>query len=329
MDPLSELLSLLKPRRTMSAGFDVGGEWSFHFDGHQAEIKCYIIEAGQCWLAVEGVDRVVSLDRGDCFVMPNGRPFRLASDLAMSAQPASTIFAEARNGETETINGGGSFSLVGSRFSVNPRHADLLRKLLPPVVHFRDGAEQTALRWAVDRMMQELRTERPGGHLIAQDLAHLWLVCAMRVQLADAFGQDSGWLFALADKQLGAAIAAIHANPARRWTLRELGEPAGMSRSVFALRFRTVVGETPMQYLARWRMLLACDRLENGNEPIALIADALGYESEGAFSTAFRRLIGQSPQQHRRGARDGSVANPRVRNRRASDGGWTNVPNLA
>ena len=148
--------------------------------------------------------------------------------------------------------------------------------------------------------MQELREPQPGGSLIVQHLAHMILVQALRLHLADGARAGVGWLFALADKQMSAAMTAMHDDPARRWTLQELAARAGMSRSTFALRFKETVGTSPMEYLAQWRMLLAGDRLENSRDPISLIAPSLGYESEAAFSTAFKRLMGCSPRQYGR-----------------------------
>ena len=298
MDPLSELLLLLQPCSTMSSGFDAGGAWSIRFGDQHKQIKCYVILSGACWLAVDGIEQAMRIEQGDCFVLPSGRPFRLASDLRLRPVSASTLFQGARAGGVVTVNGGGGFSWVGSRFAVHGRHADMLLALLPPIVHLRKESDQAALRWSVERMMQELREGQPGGFLIAQDLAHMVLVYVLRVHLAQGLDQGTGWFFALAHKPLNRAITAMHADPARRWTLRELAEQAGMSRSIFALRFKEVVGEAPMQYLSRWRMLLACDRLEHASDPISRIAEALGYESESAFSTAFKRVIGCSPRQY-------------------------------
>jgi AraC-like DNA-binding protein len=126
----------------------------------------------------------------------------------------------------------------------------------------------------------------------------LLLLQALRIHLAKDH-PGTGWFYALADKHLISAIRAIHAEPAKNWTLTELGETAGMSRSVFAERFKASVGETPIEYLSRWRMLPACDRLEKGDDPISVVAPALGYQSESAFSKAFKRVIGCSPRQYR------------------------------
>jgi AraC-like DNA-binding protein len=99
---------------------------------------------------------------------------------------------------------------------------------------------------------------------------------------------------------MSAAIHAIHNDPAHRWTLQRLAELAGMSRSTFALKFKQTVGASPMEYLTRWRMLLAADRLANSADSLTTIAQSSGYESESAFSTAFKRLMGCSPRQHTR-----------------------------
>jgi AraC-like DNA-binding protein len=107
-----------------------------------------------------------------------------------------------------------------------------------------------------------------------------------------------GWLFALANKQLSAAIAGMHERPGYRWTVQELAERAGMSRSAFALRFKEQVGTSVMEYLIRWRMLLAADRLLNSKDAISTIACSLGYESESAFAFAFEREMGCSPRQY-------------------------------
>jgi AraC-like DNA-binding protein len=301
VDPLSDVLSLLKPRSYVSAGFDAGGEWSIQFRDQHEFIKCYAVVSGQCWLSVEGVPDVIRLKSGDCFVLPSGRPFRLASDLALTPADAEPIFSPARYGGVVSYNGGGDFFLVGSRFAVSGNHAGILLGMLPPVVHIWKELDQAALRWSVERMMQELRERQPGSFLVAQHLAHMMLVQALRLHCAQELTGTVGWLFALADKQLSSAINAMHEDPAHRWTLGELAERAAMSRSIFALKFKRKVGVSPMEYLMRWRMLLAGDKLTSSSEPISVIALSLSYESESAFSTAFKRVMGCSPRQYGRG----------------------------
>jgi AraC-like DNA-binding protein len=214
---------------------------------------------------------------------------------------ARTVFSAAQSGGIVSWNGGGDFLLVSSRFALDGNHAGILLRMLPPIVHIRKESDRAALRWSVERMMQELREGQPGGFLVVQHLAHMMLVQALRLHLAEGLQGGVGWLFALADEQMGAAISAIHGDPGHRWTLQELAALAGMSRSTFALKFKAAVGKAPMEYLARWRMQLAGDRLANSSDPISVIALSLGYESESAFSTAFKRLMSASPRQYSRG----------------------------
>lgn len=299
MDPLSDVLSLLQPRSHVSAGFDAGGDWSIAFTSNVG-IKCYAVASGECWLAVEGVAEAVHLKAGDCFLLPSGRPFRLASDLALAPMDSTTVFPPAQAGGVVRWNGGGSVFLVGSRFTLAGQHADMLLGMLPPIVHIRKKQEQAALRWSIERMMQELHAEQAGNYLMAQHLAHMMLLQALRVHMTRGMEGSVGWLFALADKQIGAALRAMHAEPARSWSLQDLAQQACMSRSAFANKFKTTVGVSAMDYLTRWRMLLAADRLARTPEPLSAIALSLGYESESAFGTAFKRVMGSSPRQYGR-----------------------------
>ncbi len=300
MDPLSDVLSLLKPRNSMCGGFDVGGEWSLRFPEHDG-IKCYAIVSGQCWLVVEDVDEAVRLDAGDCFLLPLGRPFCLTSDLALEPIDFRSVYQRPLKGSISVWNGGGDVFGVGGYFGLERNHASILLGMLPPIVQIKKEADKLALRWAIERMMEELREPRPGSFLVIQHLAHMLMVQALRAHLAEGVSGGVGWLFALADDQIGPAINAMHEEPAHPWTLRELAETVGMSRSGFAAKFKQTVGSTPIDYLIRWRMLLAGDRLKTSSESISVISQSLGYESESAFSTAFKRVIGRSPRQYRRG----------------------------
>lgn len=311
MDPLSDVLSLLKPRSYRFGGFDAGGDWSVAFGKHDG-IKCYTVVCGQCWLAVEGVPEPVRLNAGDCFLLPRGWPFRLASDLSLPPTDSRTIFPAPHNGAIVSFNGGTDFSVVGGHFALGGEHAVVLLGMLPPIVHIRTEADKAALRWSMQRMRQELLDPQPGGFLVAQQLAYTMLVQALRLHLAEGLKGGVGWLFALADRQMSAAINAMHGDPAHRWTLEQLAERAGMSRSTFALKFKQTVGSSPMEYLTRWRMLLAGDRLANSHDAVSTIALSLGYESESAFSTAFKRVMGSSPRLYVRSRKPAALAQPQA-----------------
>ena len=300
MDPLSDVLSLLRPRSFMSGGVDHGGDWAISFGKHEG-IKFQAITSGGCWLAMEGEPEPIRVSAGDCYLLPHGRPFRLASDLSLAPLDAYSVLGLPLAGEVRTINGGGSCLSLGGRFLFEGRHAELLLAALPPVVHLRKESDKAAMRWSVERLMLELREPQPGGDLIAQQLATMVLVQALRLHLGGDARPGAGWLSALADRQMSAAMNAMHAEPGRRWTLESLAERAAMSRSAFALKFKRVVGASPMDYLTRWRMIVAADRLANAGESIARLAPALGYESESAFSTAFKRVMGCAPRHYGRG----------------------------
>jgi AraC-like DNA-binding protein len=315
MDPLSNVLALLKPKNHLSAGFEAGGDWAVQFPHQGQGIKCGTLIFGECWLKVNDVGEPVLLKAGDSFLLPSGRPFLLASGLDVVPTEAAAIFANKGKRGVVTFNGGGEISLISSRFGLEGEHASILLKMLPPIILIRDEAASEALRWSVQRMMDELRDPQPGGFLIVQHLAHMILLQGLRLHVAEEVASPTsqvGWLFALADRQIGAAIGAIHADPAHRWTLQTLAAEAGMSRSTFALKFREKVGETPMDYLTRWRMLLASDRLIHSGDSISVISASLGYESESAFSTAFRKTMGCSPRQYGRGERPNEVVGQHV-----------------
>ena len=299
MDPLSEVLSLLKPRSYIAGGFGVASDMAIQFPKHQG-IKCYAVVCGQCWLSVEGVPDAVLLTAGDCFLLPRGLPFCLATDLSLTPVDFQILLSELRNGGAISRKEGAERYLVGGHFVLTGTHADILLSSLPPIVHIREESDKAAMRWSLERMKEELRNPQPGGSLIAQQLAYVMLVQALRLHLADGAKGGVGWLFALADQQMSRAITWMHEDPGHPWTLQELAGHVGMSRSIFALKFKQTAGVTPMEYLTRWRMLLAADRLKSSDESISAIASSLGYESESAFGKAFRRVMGCSPRQYSR-----------------------------
>jgi AraC-like DNA-binding protein len=296
MDPLSDILSLLRPNSYGFRGLDAGGDWLLAFAPDDG-VKCYAIQSGTCWLAMEGAAEPLVLAAGDFVLLPGGKSFRLYSAADAPPIDAFRFFPTVPAGETAVLNGGGEVSGVGGYFGFEGMHAELLLGMLPPIVHIRAEANKAALRWSIERLMRELREPQPGITLIAGHLAKALLIEALRLHLAERSQHSTGWLFALADRQMRAVISAMHAEPGRKWTLEALARVAGMSRSSFAVRFKETVGEPAMDYLTRWRMMIASDRLANAGMSIAVVAPTVGYESESAFGAAFKRVIGYSPRQ--------------------------------
>ncbi len=300
MDPLSDVISLLKPHSFTCSGFDVGGDHSVQFPRFEG-IKYYALVSGQLWLLVEGTPEAVHLDAGDCVLLTGGHPCCLTTDPSLPATDVAVFKSAIRhNGDIVTLNGGGNSLTLGGHFLLSGHQANVLLDLLPPVIHIRKESIDPAFHWSLDFLMRELRTSRPGSSLVEQHLASLILIQALRVYLSEGSNGISGWLFALSDEKISRALTAIHGDPAQRWTLQRLAGIAGMSRSLFAQRFKATVGTSAIEYVTQWRMFKATERLMDFHDPIAEIAPSLGYESESAFSAAFKRVLGCSPRQYAR-----------------------------
>ncbi|PXX57636.1 AraC-like DNA-binding protein [Nocardia tenerifensis] len=303
MDPLSEVLALLEPRSFSTAAVDAGGAWAIKLDDLAGQIKCYAVVRGSCWLTVEGGDEPMRIPEGSCFVMLTGRVAVLGSRPGIEPALASDVLGPARGGRVITYQGGGDAYVVGTRFEFASPNAPTLLRSMPTVMPVETSGDRARLRGSIELMMEELREARPGSDLIAQQLAHMMLVQALRLYISTSSHDDVGWFAALADPQLSTALEAMHADPAHPWTVRKLATLTGMSRTTFAERFRARAGETPIAYLTRWRMILASEQLLSTENTIGRIASSVGYESEHAFSTAFKREMGIPPGRYARAGR--------------------------
>lgn len=306
MDPLSEVLALLRPTSIGFRGLDAGPRWALSF-GAWPGLKCYAMATGACCLRVDGLAEPITMRAGDLVMLPRGQAYRLGSSDDVPALDALSFFDGVVPGGVAVIDGGGASSGVGGYFGFEGPNADQLLGVLPAVIHLQGTEKSLSLRAAIERMMQELRDPQPGGALIAGHLAQTLLIEALRVHLHDPAVRGANWLLALSDRQIAVALGAMHGDPVRPWTLTSLAKEAGLSRSGFAARFRELVGEPAMAYLTRWRMMLAADRLMTAARPISVLAGELGYGSESAFSAAFKRVHGTSPRDFakRRAASEG------------------------
>ena len=191
--------------------------------------------------------------------------------------------------------------MLGGYFRFDRANAQLLVKLLPPVIHIRrEEPGATRLRRIVELIGEETETHRPGRVLILERLVEVLLVEALRFRSASAAREEQGLLAGLSDPSLAQTLREIHVDVARHWTVEQLARTAGMSRAVFAERFTRKIGMPPMQYLLEWRMAVAKDILRTERPSLAEVADRVGYQSASAFSTAFTRLTGTSPSQFAR-----------------------------
>ncbi|MEM7488125.1 MAG: AraC family transcriptional regulator [Pseudomonadota bacterium] len=305
MDPLSEIVSILHPHDCVAAGLDAGGDWSIRFGAHEG-LKCNAVVEGTCWVKVDGM-APVRLRAGDCAILPHGRPFLLSSHEARAGRDADTLYTPVPHGGTAIYGGGGEFYMTGARFRLAGPPARTLLQSLPPLIVVGAGPAGATIQWTLDGIAAELRTPRPGGVLTISHLSHVLLLQVLRDHLATPVAARTGWLAGLADRQLAAALTGLHDDPARAWTVEALASAAGLSRTVFAVRFREATGRTPMAYLTEWRMLLAADRLRRSRISVARIAAEVGYASESAFGVAFRRVMGVAPRRYAREGKEDNV----------------------
>lgn len=297
MDPLSEVLSLLSNQNLFFGGLKTGGDWAIRFPAPD-NIKFNAVVQGTCWLAIEGMDHPIRLEQGDCFLVSRGRPVLIGSDLSLPAIDAEELYHSAANGIARYGDVEECF-LIGGRFTFGDG-ADILLDSLPMVVIIKNDSDQAAvLQWALQRLVFELSSPAPGSSSVAQHLGHLMLVQALRIYLAQEGGATPSWLSALSEPRISMVIQAIHSDPSKRWTLESLAEVAGVSRSTLALRFKQVAGLPPLEYVSRWRMQLAARSLRSSQRTISSIAQTLGYESDSAFSSAFKRIMKCSPKDYR------------------------------
>lgn len=298
MDTLSDVLAILRPQTFVSAGLDAGKEWAIQFPPHDG-IKFNAILKGTCYLQVEGDENVYLLHAGDCFLLTSGRRFVMGSDLSIPTIHSDTIFSHAKDG-IATCNGGGSCFLTGARFHFGDQSARLLFGQLPPVVYVPEKYDQAAvLRWGIERFTTEFRSERFGRRTILEHLAPIMLVQTLRIYMSSPGAKNTGWFAAVVHPNLGAVMQAIHSRPQEKWTVESLSEQAYMSRSGFALKFRQVIGQSPLEYLTQWRMFMAAEYLKSTDQSISEIALAVGYESESSFSAAFKKVMGAAPRSYK------------------------------
>lgn len=291
-DPLAAVIQLLHPQTVLSKIISGAGRWSVHYAAHEDPGFCLILH-GACFLDVEGAG-AIELEEGDFVLLPETPGFTLASDLTLKpALVAPTHAEELRHGKK---GGPPSMRMLGGYFRFDRANAELLVKFLPSIVLIRrDEPGATRLRRIVELIGEETAEHRPGRDLILERLVEVLLIEALRFRPAAEAKQEQGLLTGLADPALARALRRIHEDVAHQWTVADLARTAGVSRAVFAERFKRKVGMPPMQYLLEWRIAIAKDVLRRERSPLAELAEKVGYQSASAFSTAFARHVGCAP----------------------------------
>lgn len=306
-DQLSEVFDLIQVRGVLSGGFAARGPWVSR-GALQTPLKFFALVSGRARLSTDGLDAPLELEPGDVAILAD------RSWLELEGGTGEGPRREIRPEEDDPATGLAGVDpavddvLLGGRVDLDPAGRALLLQALPPVAHVRaPAAEAAGLRDTIRRVFDEVSARRVGAEFAVRQHTQLLVLEMVRAHVGQA-ELPPGWLRALSDDRLSTAIAAMHADPGRAWSLDELARAAAMSRTSFAERFRTVAGVPPLTYLGRWRMLLAQRALRDGDVRVGALAGQLGYASESAFSTAFTRVVGQSPLRYRQSLRVGERA---------------------
>ena len=270
----------------------------------------HLITEGECFVEMPD-GPPVRLMAGDVVLFPRGDAHRMASQPGVAAATGARLSEVlARRPRALAYGGGGAPTrLVCGYLACDDRLARMLLSGLPPLlrVNVRGSAAGLWLEASVRYALAEARSPRPGGEGVLAKLAEVLFIEVLRLAMQDPARPTAGWLAGVGDRVVGAALAALHERPAEAWTLDELARTANSSRSVLAERFQELVGQSPMQYLTQWRMLLATNLLRRSNVPLSRIAEEVGYQNDTAFSRAFRREFGTPPAAWRKARQEGIV----------------------
>jgi AraC-like DNA-binding protein len=266
-------------------------------------IASHFVAAGRMQLQVEGTEPI-EVCAGELVLLPHNDLHSFGSDLSVTLLPAHEVMQRLQPGSISRISfgGGGEATQILCGFLGTETSFEPLLSALPPVLKLDVRATasgawiESSFRFAVS----EIAAGRVGSATVIAKLSELLFVEAVSQYVASLPTERRGWLAGLRDPQIGRALELLHSRPTQAWTAESLALEVGMSRSVFAERFTSLVGQPPMQYLALWRMHVAAQRLREGQSSVAQIAFAVGYESEAAFSRAFKRQFGTSPGSWRR-----------------------------
>jgi AraC-like DNA-binding protein len=273
------------------------------FPGAEHLISYHVVTRGACWGHIIG-EPPRRLVAGDVIVFPHGDPHVISSAPGMRSTPDLALYRPRADGHLPfTLMMGPEHAhparIVCGFLGCDARPFNPLLAALPATLHVSDrgdGALGELVRFAV----AESKDPRIGSECMLGRLSELMFVDVVRQYLESLPMDRTNWLAGLRDRFVGRALAALHSSPARGWTLESLARDAGLSRSALAERFTGFVGQPPMQYLACWRMQLAANHLLTGMDSVAEVAERVGYESEAAFSRAFKKIVGIPPGQWRR-----------------------------
>ena len=311
MDVLSDVLSSVKLQGSVYCRAEFSAPWGIEAQMPEGRANFIVVTRGNCFLEIEGENKSASLAGGDLIVLPRQATYFLRDAPESETIPIQNLFQHncsvKQNGIKEIKWGGGGgatcelivgcFEFEGGDARFNP-----LLSVLPAVLHVRGEAGQIMpwLNQTLGFIAFEVNSDAPGAEAAVSRLTDILFIQAVRAYINGCAQKkpdecQNGWLRAISDRQIGQALSAIHELPGEKWTVAALAARAGMSRAAFAARFANLVGKPPHEYLTEWRMHRANHFLRGEKRTLAEVSSSLGYESEAAFSKAFKRTTGVSP----------------------------------
>ncbi len=301
-DPLGESLYLLRLNGSLYCQSELTAPWGITMPPLEGKMMFHIVMQGECRLSIPGHPSI-HLTPGTLALVPQGEGHSIASSDEIVCRDLFDIPITSISERFEFLRyGGGGEQTLLTCGVVSFDHVAGARliKQLPEVIRIAGSETELSqqLQGTIRFMAAEAASLRAGGETIMAHLADIIIIQAIRYWIEQAPEAQQGWIGALKDPKLGKALAAIHSQPAGAWTVDTLARTAGMSRSGFSARFTEVVGTTVKQYLTEWRMNLARARLLASPVPLGDLAEELGYQSEAAFSRAYKRIMGESPIRH-------------------------------
>ena len=303
-DRLSELLGELRFRSAVFAKVSVTPPWGIEVPLLGRAMFHFVAE-GRCMLDVEGVEGPRWLSEGDLVIMPHGHVHVMRDAPGSPSQRIDDLLKRYRIGDDCLLRFGDGqgpgTSLVCGGFWFEDTLSQSLLRALPRVMHLQ--ASKPGFEWlrlSQELITRELSSGRPGASALAARIADAVFIEATRSHFAEVHGDSDAWAASMRDPAIGVALTLMHRDVRKRWTVAGLAKGVGLSRSAFAVRFRGVAGEAPLQYLSRHRIEKAARLLRSSNAGVAEIAQQVGYDSEAAFCRAFGRRMGLPPAAFRK-----------------------------
>ena len=301
----ADLLQSVHLRSTLYFRPELGAPWGFSLADHGTAF--HIVADGRCWVQVTDVTQALELVAGDFVVVPRGDAHIMRDSATSTVVDFFELAKRSAPDNKGVFRAGGSGAITklvcgGMQFDNGP--TDPLLAVLPSLIHVKGkgGMGATWLQATVSQVIEELDSSRAGAQAVVTRLADILFIKAVRTYFEqDVDTVQYGWLAAIRDPHVGPALAQLHARPQEPWTVASLARHVAVSRSLFAEKFAKLVGEPPLRYLKRLRLNAAAIRLRSTNDKLSAIAVDTGYESAAALTKAFKRILGKSPGDYRRG----------------------------